>query len=383
MNKLKSVFIISIMLVSMFFVLNTVYGQAYPRIQWDFYDSDITSFRYHQPTLADIDKDGKMEVIHAEENDDIVFCLETDGALKWKTTFIADVYESTVKVADVDGDGWLDVVYGDEDGDYENSIVCISGQTGAFKWSSGNSGSDMDSIPSIGDINNDGIVEVLATNDDYILFCIDGRNGNELWRYDDRSVGNGMVAPVLVDVDGDGQLEIIVIGQDNYDEIVCIETNGSEKWHFTGSKDYGAIYVTPTVADFDGDGRPEIVFSNEYGIIYMVEHDGKEKWVNDDILSIYVGIYPAYQNVVSGDLDNDRDIEIVVPAYYGLMVFDHRGNLLWQKNDGLSGNDEVGLGYSYVTLCDINNDNKVEILYNNYNTGKIEARDYLGNLLWA
>lgn len=50
---------------------------------------------------------------------------------------------------------------------------------------------------------------------------------------------------------------------------------------------------------------------------------------------------------------------------------------------GLSGNDEVRLGYSYVTLCDINNDNKVEVLYNNYNTGKIEARDYLGNLLWA
>lgn len=49
MNKLKSVFIISIMLVSMFFVLNTVYGQVYPRIQWDFYDSDITSFRYHNP----------------------------------------------------------------------------------------------------------------------------------------------------------------------------------------------------------------------------------------------------------------------------------------------------------------------------------------------
>ncbi|MFA5558602.1 MAG: hypothetical protein WDA59_03970 [Methanofastidiosum sp.] len=46
---------------------------------------------------------------------------------------------------------------------------------------------------------------------------------------------------------------------------------------------------------------------------------------------------------------------------------------------GLSGNDEVRLGYSYVTLCDINNDNKVEVLYNNYNTGKIEARDYLGN----
>jgi len=341
------------------------------------------NLEYKQPVLADVDKDGRMEVIYAEDDDDTVLCIETDGTLKWKANFTADVYESTLKVADVDGDGWLDVLWGDEDGYYDNSLVCISGQTGAFKWSSGNSGYDMDSIPSIGDINNDGVVEVLVTNDDYILFCFDGRNGNELWYYDDRGVGYGMVAPVLVDVDGDGQLEIIAIGQDNNDELVCIETDGSEKWHFTGSKDNEGVYVTPTVADFDGDGMPEIVFSNYNGVTYMVEHNGTEKWVNDDILSLYGIIYPDYQNVVSSDLDNDGDIEIIVPAYYGLMVFDHRGKLLWQKNDGLSGDDQVAIEYAYVTLCDINNDNKVEILYNNYETGKIDARDYMGNLIWA
>ncbi|HOI76213.1 MAG TPA: hypothetical protein PLI06_01185 [Methanofastidiosum sp.] len=34
MKKIKSVLIIAILLFSMFFVLNTVSGQAYPRIQW-------------------------------------------------------------------------------------------------------------------------------------------------------------------------------------------------------------------------------------------------------------------------------------------------------------------------------------------------------------
>ena len=80
-----------------------------------------------KPVLADLDKDGRLEIIAATEEYGI-FALRDNGALYWKNCMGGGNAEPNV--ADLNSDGWPDVVFGSDGG----VVTAVNGQSGATRF---------------------------------------------------------------------------------------------------------------------------------------------------------------------------------------------------------------------------------------------------------
>jgi len=116
----------------------------------------------------------------------------------------------------------------------------------------------------VGDLDADGLPEVVThlINGDS-LFIIDGQDG--VTKYEIKlptSIAGGM-APAIGDIDLDGMGEIILVGNDRH--LYCYEHNGDLKYATNDSIGYGAGYRWSVInlADVDYDGSVEIIIGNQ------------------------------------------------------------------------------------------------------------------------
>ena len=87
---------------------------------------------------------------------------------------------------------------------------------------------------------------------------------------------------VLVDLDNDGEIEIVksvdnYAGDDAHDAVYAFETNGELLWKFEGLSGEDS----PNIADLDGDGNVEIVGMTFGGEVYSLSSAGTLNWKHD------------------------------------------------------------------------------------------------------
>lgn len=219
-------------------------------------------------------------------------------------------------VGDVNGDGWPDVVTAN------NSSVCaLEGRSGSQLWCANGLSSSMDpygyNYPAIADMDGDGNAEV--TMGDCILNgstgAVLGRGGRGIGAAPYVFGGHGSYGAlsVPVDLDGDGQLELVT-GNAAYDR------TGNIVWQNTGRDGIVAV------ADFDGDGQGEIV--KTAGVyVYGMESDGREVW---GPIAYSSGAYLALGAPAVDDLDGDGVPEIVFAAGSNLIAMEWGGAEIWR-----------------------------------------------------
>ena len=130
----------------------------------------------------------------------------------------------------------------------------------------------------------------------------------------------------------------------------------------------------PTVVDLDGDGKPEVISALNDGFVYAYGHDGKLRW-RFDFRHQRPLLYAS--EVVVADLNKDGRPELVFttwgvpndPDAGWLVVLDADGKLLHDVKlpVGTNGN---GAGYPAApTLADIDGDGTLEILIQSFGNG--------------
>lgn len=113
-----------------------------------------------QATMADLDGDGAPEIGLAGHSVYMVF--DGDGTLLWEQPIQGATYTSAV-VFDFEGDGGADVVYNDE-----LSLWAYSGTDGAVKLQlEGHGSGTMTEYPLAVDVDNDGQAEIVVVNNTY------------------------------------------------------------------------------------------------------------------------------------------------------------------------------------------------------------------------
>lgn len=189
--------------------------------------------------------------------------------------------------------------------------------------------------------------------------------------------GGEVSAEVLADLDKDGNMDLLYVGDDTLEpagakKIFIAEYNPEidnfeQKFrhHPDDFSTYGHSY-----GDFDNDGFIEFVTGSIHGDVYVFENSGNDSYglVYDDTLSTS----NAYLTVATNDLDNNGKIEFLLG---GSSYFNGVGGtrFYWFEANGDNSYEKVRsffllgvdpLSWDEIHTFDVNNDGKDDILIN-------------------
>ncbi|HOX37627.1 MAG TPA: hypothetical protein PL033_06525 [Candidatus Brocadiia bacterium] len=167
---------------------------------------------YSIPTPVDLDGDGKLDIFLNSSSyaRGARAAMTREGRKLW-ATFTANEQGSRghQAIADVDGDGAPEIACDVLDG----RLLCLKGRDGSVIWEIEARGGT--SNVAAGDINGDGIIEFVFTDSSGNLRAVRGTDGRGVWSL---PVGDGQ--PILADADGDGLLEVVIVGGDGCLKVV-------------------------------------------------------------------------------------------------------------------------------------------------------------------
>ncbi|MBR9703387.1 PQQ-binding-like beta-propeller repeat protein, partial [Candidatus Woesearchaeota archaeon] len=135
----------------------------------------------------------------------------------------------------------------------------------------------------VGDINKDGIPEVVFGTKKGMIHCLD-HESKELWSFStgkDIKSGDELFydleqlhaissAPALADINNDGKLEVIVGTDDGM--VYALSCTGEMLWE---AKIGGAIKATPKVIDTNNDGNLDIIVTSTNKKLVVLNNEGK------------------------------------------------------------------------------------------------------------
>ncbi len=288
--------------------------------------------------ICDFDKDGDKDILVAvlgmlfPSNDKIgsVVILENDGKNKFTKHIIAEKIArvSDVRAADFDNDGDMDL-----------AVAQFGYDDGETRW-----------------------IENLGS-----------------WKFQNHILQNlsGPINVEIVDIDKDGDQDIISLVSQEWEEIYCFVNDG--KGNFkpkllwgSNNEDFGSsgIYIY----DFDKDGDADIIYTNGDAFDYIPPlprpWHGVQWLENKGNLNFEFHRLCNFAGAYNGrpfDIDNDGDIDLFVISGFNLWENPDSQSFIWLENIGNMQFRERGIANSpthllTLELGDFNNDGLMDMV---------------------
>ncbi len=325
--------------------------------------------------------------------------LRPDGSLLWAAGVDPRpgrpaAVESSPAVGDVDGDGSADIVVGagsidPRDRPQSGGVVAFDAD-GTTKWrfltrdtlnvyTGGPPDGLSDGVtttPAIGDIDGDGVNDVVFGALDHFVYALRGTDGSMIPGFPFDNVDTVFSSPALYDIDGDGRLEVLIGGDATPNPRAGLRhrgifraldhANGQVRQVWSRTFD-DIVLASPAIGDIDGDGRPEAVFST--GGFYNDSLDSRRVWAvhledgsstpgwpvtTDGLLRTSV----ALGDVVPGD--GGRPEVVIGDRDGAVYAFAGSGRRVWKTYPGPRGDN--GNGYDGgATIGDLDGDGDQDV----------------------
>lgn len=308
-------------------------------------DTTYADSTYTTPLLADITGNGIPDL----------FDMTINGRL-----FLYDFTSDSI----IDSLSVLDCIYGNASAvnlDGEPGKEILFGTSGSelhvLHWN-GDSLEEMEGFPLY---VGDWLVSVpLVINNSIYILPADGRlwkvstAGEVIWRKGEENLSYSLSSPIAGDIDRDGIKEIICsVGKKS---IFSIDTSGIIEWE----KDLPAktYFSTPALGDITGDGYLEIVFADSTNL-YAMNRNGYLL----DHFPVKINLSEQTQSsIILSDVSGDSLLDIILGSPDG-GVLAYNG---WGEAVGQFPVTTGRRSYSTPLIADIDNDSRSELFIGSY-----------------
>ena len=385
--------------------------------------------------VTDLDRDGNEEILIAQGGG-YLYVLDQNLNILWSRQPVANELRG-LSVSDLENDGTLEIIV--TGAVYEKINTWVYEHDGKLRtgWpqlsnDSGYAYGVFNDNAAVGDIDNDGIEEIIIPSDVHYI-CAYEPNGNQIpanaiyggkgwgqvgvwedpepelrgWgdcdgtRLESYRTNFAHGPAAIADMDGDGTIEVVATGNvyqcpggsGEYTGVYIFNADRSRfnssgyDWNYppieTGeplSEDWTEIesaQPNPVLADLDGNGELEILFSSYDGRIHAFWLDKIEhfNWP----FSVYRGgpIRYASEPVVA-DLDNDGFAEVIFASWVEkssdqtgfLHILDYQGNPIYEVSlPAAYGSPDWNGALAAPTLANIDDDQDLEVVLNTAHSG--------------
>lgn len=324
------------------------------------------------PQLVDIDEDGNVDLIIGNQlgqirlfrGDGVNYTEQTgpwDSVLKTGNPFnaIDPGGQAAPLFVDLDNDGDLDLVLGYykyfgeiELSYFENEGNAVFKEKVDLENPFGGVTLDEDAVPYFVDIDGDGDLDALLGGKYGVKYYKKGGNGfieapEEDNPFADIDFSNNGAKPVLIDLDGDGDLDLV--NADYYGNIDYYE-NIEGDYIESETSPFDDIYInwlgTIELVDIDNDGDLDL-FAGNYGTIdfYRNEGDNKnpvfkapedptENPLDASYIPEFGTLFNHQMNLRFVDVDNDGDFDLILGAYYYIDDYTKGDQVYFVENTG-------------------------------------------------
>lgn len=335
----------------------------------------------HSFVAGDVDKDGHVDLVVAENNKLAVMLGDGKGGFApapVKPTPVSGV-AGEMLLADFNGDGVLDFA-GSHHDRYE--VVLLLGRgDGTFTPAPGSpfSARAPGKRPhthalAADDVNRDGKRDLITANSedgDISVLLGDGQGGFTRAGGSPFPCGPSPYPVALADVNGDSNLDIVVPNTaPGPTTIAVLLGDGRGAFRAAPRSPFRAndrAYFV-AVADLNGDGKPDIVATHDDASIATLHlGDGKGNFVQANNSPLELG--NRGWSVVPVDLNRDGKIDLAFGAEHGASVFlgDGRGGFLRAAGSPF----RTGRGTWRIEVMDVNHDGKPDFITNNVESNDI------------
>ena len=340
----------------------------------------------HSVFGGDIDGDGDTDIIASVGCCTITWFENTDGQGSFASQKdIVTIYNPvSVVLDDIDGDGNLDIITNSLYLDSYIRIMYLKNINGLGNFSVSQiihtyipeKNYSVRSQVQTGDIDNDGDKDIIFTANNQMGW-LENVNGFSSFANNphivvENYIRNRFGRVKAVDIDTDGDLDIITIGSENQglEKISWYEnTNGQGDFsnqNIIKSLPHGGNFID--AGDIDNDGNLDVISNSNapYDYVSWYKNDGSNFMFSDPKYTSKMYHNPTEATAI--DLDNDGDLDVVnIVSNYFLVWYenlDGLGNLGYQKilASGVNGK---------LQFSDLNGDGNIDIVASHGN-----------NLMW-
>jgi len=284
-------------------------------------------------------------------------------------------------IGDIDGNGMPDIVLPTTTG----NLYAWHSRKGDLLWPEpAKIGERIISSPAIIDVNNDSAQDIIINSDQSRIFIIDGLSGKLIYKSGILG-GNLTSSPAVGDINGDGTIDIVTCAEEGMVYFIYSPVTNPQ---IEFAKVTGELFSSPAI--FQDEEKRLVVVGTSLGRLFIFDGQTRRtKVLNiteaiNKLLGTHLPINEITPTPAIGDLNGDKVPEIVIATnqYYVGSINSRGGQLLWAKHIEPISEKDSPTHYSSPVLVDIDGDQKLDIILASCNGRVLGIRGIDGEILW-